>query len=197
MFERRSQLVRIDSRVFFDCGFLHRLLIPASVTTIDGTAFLDSSIRSIGIEEGSVSFRVVNGLLVDFEVRLLVWVIGSPESIVIPSSIETLGPFCCAEHWKLNTVEFEPDSNLQTIGESAFDSWLSLESIWIPSSVEILRKHCFFFCSNLRTVTFGPESALRVIEEEAFGCRRSLTLVSVPASAEVIHQSPFAFVSRQ
>jgi hypothetical protein len=65
--------------------------------------------RWIDIEDGSDSFRVVNELLVDFEVRSLVLVIGSPESIEIPCSIEKLRPFCCYSKKRLRTVEFESD----------------------------------------------------------------------------------------
>jgi hypothetical protein len=77
------------------------------VTEIDGSAFRLSGIESIEIEEGSVSFRVVNEFLVDFAVRSLVFVIGSPASIQIPSSIEELQPswgFCKTT---LGTAEFE------------------------------------------------------------------------------------------
>jgi hypothetical protein len=128
----------------------------------------------------------VNDLLVDFEVRSLVWVIGSPESIVIPSSIEELRPCCCAWKKNLMKVEFERDSNLRSIGSFAFALCSSLESILIPSSVEVLHKHCFWNCGRLRTVTFGRESKLRLIELDAFEMCRSPSLVGVPTSAEIM-----------
>jgi hypothetical protein len=157
-------------------------------------------IRSIGIEieEGSVSFRIVNELLlVDFEVRSLVSVIGSPESIQIPSSIEELRSFCCFSKMQLKIVEFESDWTLRWIGRLAFAECRLLESICIPSSVEVLRECCFLFCSSLRTVTFGAESRLRLIEKHALQGCRSPRLVSAPASVEVIGPRPFTFVSRQ
>jgi hypothetical protein len=171
-------------------------LIPASVTEIDGLAFRWSGIKSIEIEEGSVSFRVVKDFLVDFAVRSLFWVIGSPESIEIPSSIEELGPSCCYLNPRLRTVEFESESHLRSIGHHAFGFCGSLESIRIPSSVEVIGEGCFFSCSRLRTVTFGTESQLRLIEESAFGWCGSVELVSVPASVEVRGRQPVPFVSR-
>jgi hypothetical protein len=51
------------------------LSIPAPVTAIDLTALEGSGIQSIVIEDGSVSFRVANEFLVDFDIRSLVWVI--------------------------------------------------------------------------------------------------------------------------
>jgi hypothetical protein len=186
MFERPSKLAKIEPGVFFGCKSLNRFVIPGSVMAIEPSAFECSGIRSIDIEEGTVSFRVMNAILVDFEVRSLVWVIGSPESILIPRSISDLRDRCCCFKKTLTAVEFEPDSNLQSIGKCAFASCELLESICIPSSVEVVREGCFWHCSRLRTVTFGGDSKLRLIERDAFGSCSSLKLVSVPASAEVI-----------
>jgi hypothetical protein len=181
---------------FSACDSLNRLCIPASVTAIHFKAFDGSRISSIEIEEGSVSFRVRNGFLVDFDGGSLLWVIGSPESILIPSSIGELGPFCCASKFKLRIVEFESDSNLRVIGKSAFAGCGVLESIQIPSSVEVLREGCFQSCWNLRTVAFGAESQLRLIEQAAFRSCQSLISVSVPARAEVLDRAPVRLVGR-
>jgi hypothetical protein len=172
---------------------LTRFCIPASVTAIHDSVFIGSGLRSIGIEEGSVSFRVLNELLVDFDVRSLVWVIGSPESILIPSSIAELRPSCCLCQWRLSRVEFESDSHLRSISEAAFHGCGSLESICIPSSVEFLHKNCFAFCANLRTVTFDSESNLRSIGEAAFHSCRSLESICIPSSVEFLLTRCFEF----
>jgi hypothetical protein len=195
-FERPSRLATIEGSAFLFCESLNRFLIPASVTAIDDFAFGGSGIRSIDIEDGSISFRVLNEFLVDFEVRSLVWVIGSPESIQIPSSIEELRPSCCRGNLRLRTVEFESDSTIRWIPQHAFSACPSLESICLPSSVEVLRGGCFRSCHGLRTVTFGAESKLRLIEGAAFERCRSVELVSVPAEVEVIVRPPIISVSR-
>jgi hypothetical protein len=189
VFERPSRLATIERYTFSDCQSLNRLCIPASVTSIHDPVFNGTGIRWIEIEEGSLSFGVREGLLVDFDVRSLVWVIGSPESIVIPSSIEELRPFCCSYQNKLRTVEFESDRNLRSIGESAFHGCRSLESICIPCSVEFLCKGCFDYCWSLQTVRFDADSRLSLIEQGAFGNSLSVTLIDVPVSAEVRCQS--------
>jgi hypothetical protein len=195
MFEPPSRLATIDAFAFFACRSLDCLYIPASMTAIDGRAFEFSGIRSIEIEAGSVSFRVINGFLVDFGIRSLVLVIGSPESIVIPSSIETLGGHCCARKVGLRTVAFESNSLLRSIKRSAFAQCESLESICIPSSVEVLHEFCFEYCRALRRVTFGGDSKLRVIEMYAFYSCYSLESVSVPASVEFIGRQDCCSVS--
>jgi hypothetical protein len=186
LFEPPSRLTMIESGAFSDCGSLNRFVIPASVTAIDRAVFSCSGIRSIEIEEGSVSFRVVNELLVDFDIRSLVSVIGSPESIQIPSSIEELRPHCCGWKQALRTVEFAADSQLRLIGESAFAFCTSLTSICMPSSLEVISKSSFRTDTSLQTVTFPADSKLRLIERGAFEHCESVELVSVPASAEVI-----------
>jgi hypothetical protein len=187
-FEWPSRLATIEAGAFFGCRSLPRLLIPASVTAIDGSAFRDSGISSIEISAASGSFRVLNEFLVDFEVRSLVWVIGSPEAVLIPASIEELGPSCCNSKGHLRTVTFESQSNLRSIGPFAFGSCYSLQSICIPSSVEVLRHDCFRSCQCLRTVTFGDSSKLRLIEGGAFEWCPSVALVSVPAAAVIVDQ---------
>jgi hypothetical protein len=196
-FELPSRLATIGASAFSHCRSLSRLVIPASVTAIADSVFKGSGISSIEIEDGSISFRVENEFLVDFEFRSLVWVIGSPESIEIPSSIEELRPFCCSLNETLMHVEFESDSTVRSIGQCAFAFCAWLESICIPSSVEVVPEGCFEYCQSLETVTFGSESRLRLIERDAFECCGSLGSVSVPASVEVIDEPPVSFVSRQ
>jgi hypothetical protein len=187
-FEAPFRLATMEEGAFLLCESLNRLFIPASVTAIDELAFGGSGIRSIELEEGSISFRVENELLVDFEGWSLIWRIGSPESIRIPSSIEELRPFCCAEKANLRTVGFESDSNLRSIGESGFADCQALESICIPSSVEVLPDRCFHACRSLRAVTFGAESKLRLIERGAFGWCESLESICIPSSVEVLRK---------
>jgi hypothetical protein len=186
MFEPPSRLTTIEYGTFAICQSLHRLFLPASLTAIDARVLARSGIGSIGIDDGSVSFKVVNEFLVDFGVRSLIWVIGSPDSIRIPSSIEELRPSSCQWKARLRTVEFESDSSLRFIRQSAFAHCESLESIYIPSSVEILCGYCFWSCSSLEAVRFCPESNLRVIERKAFQSCPSLKLVRLPASVEVV-----------
>jgi hypothetical protein len=130
-------------------------------------------------------------LVVEFQ-RLIGSRIGSPESLLVPSSIEELRECCCSNKERVRTIEYESNRNLRVIGESASYGCTSLELICIPS-VAFLRRGCFKSCWNLQTVTFCPESKLRLIERNAFEDCPSVRLVSVPASVEVIGPLPSSF----
>jgi hypothetical protein len=195
IFEGPSRLAGVDEWAFFDCRCLNWLFGPASVKSVDGTAFAGSGIVSIEISQGSDSLRVRDEFLFDFESRSLILVIGSPERILIPASIEELLPFCCSRKGRLMTVEFESDSTLRSIGRFAFTECRLLESIYIPSSVEVLCESCFADCSSLRTVAFGAESKLRLIEARAFSVCESLKSIYIPSSVEVLCEGCFAYCS--
>jgi hypothetical protein len=62
--------------------------------------------------------------------------------IVIPSSVEVLGPGCFHQCRSLISVTFESISRLVRIEASAF-SESGLNDIIIPSSVEVIDPGCF------------------------------------------------------
>jgi hypothetical protein len=185
VFDPGSSLVTIDSEAFDCCALLTFFILPASVTAIHPRA-LDGNFRSIEIEEGSVSFRVCGEFFVDFDVRLLIFVIGSPESIVLPASIVELGGSGCSVRFRRRSVRFESNWNLRSIGACAFARCGRLESIHIPDSVEVIHTGCFQFCFCLRTVTFGGESRLTSVESGAFHGSSSVRFVNAPPGVRMV-----------
>jgi hypothetical protein len=71
MFHPPSGLATIEDATFSSCQSLKRLLIPATGAAVQGKAFEASGMSSIEIEDGSVSFRVLNNFFVGFEGRSL------------------------------------------------------------------------------------------------------------------------------
>jgi hypothetical protein len=65
VFEPDSQLRRIDSRAFSNCGALRAICIPSSVERIDGSAFGKSGISEIRVAEGNNDFIVCGPFLVN------------------------------------------------------------------------------------------------------------------------------------
>jgi hypothetical protein len=70
---------------------------------------------------------------------------------------------------------------LQTIGDAAFQSCVSLTGVTIPNKVTSIGRSAFYGCSRLASVTFEAGSRVNSIGNEAFQ-QTSLVSVSLPDS---------------
>lgn len=71
-------------------------------------------------------------------------------SITIPVSVVSIGNYAFSGCADLETVIFEGESKLKTVGDSAFASCSSLESIDLPSSLESIGNAVFSGCDALK-----------------------------------------------
>ena len=203
-FEDGSQLKTIDgdyyyySGAFADCVALTSIEIPASVETIEATAFKGcSSLKSVIFEDGSQLKTIggqgdASGAFTDC-VALA--------SIEIPASVENIGAGAFNKCSSLASVTFEERSRLKTIGgrgndSGAFTDCAALTSIEIPASVENIGAGAFNKCSSLASVTFEERSRLKTIggrgnDSGAFTDCAALTSIEIPASVETIKAAAF------
>ena len=222
-FEKGSQLKTIagDSYdgAFSDCTALTSIEIPASVETIEATAFYCSSkLATVTFEKGSQLKTIGGGYSSSSHFGTYSDYYGafsdcsSLTSIEIPASVETIEATAFKRCSKLTTITFEKGSLLKTIGggyyssyyHGAFSDCSSLTSIEIPASVETIEATAFSDCSKLATVTFEKGSQLKIIGGGysssyyygAFlGCS-SLTSIEIPASVETIEATAFKRCSK-
>ena len=206
-FEDGSQLKTIDgdyyyySGAFADCVALTSIEIPASVETIEATAFKGcSSLKSVIFEDGSQLKTIggqgdASGAFTDC-VALA--------SIEIPASVENIGAGAFNKCSSLASVTFEERSRLKTIGgrgndSGAFTDCAALTSIEIPASVETIKAAAFKGCSSLASVTFEEGSQLKTIggwgnDNHFYGAFEdcvALTSIEIPASVETIKAAAF------
>ena len=197
-FENGSQLKTIgggsySSGAFSDCTALTSIEIPASVETIEASAFKGcSSLATVTFENGS-QLKTIEG--------------GYPSSgtfadctaltsIEIPASVETIEAAAFKGCSSLATVTFENGSQLKTIeggypSSGTFADCTALTSIEIPASVETIEAAAFKGCSSLATVTFEKGSQLKTIGGGgssyygAFGQLKNLMTVDMSACTQV------------
>jgi hypothetical protein len=217
-FESGSKLREIQDLVFSSCDSLKSIFLPASLSVIDGSAFLGSSIEDILVDAANPHYFVSGEFLIGVDEMILIrWFDHAEDlgidclsdvslrqigrcafshcptlrSICIPASIEIFSERCFYLCDSLSQVIFEPGSKLTQIGVTAFFECSLLTSICIPANVESIQKQGFFICTSLVTVTFEPGSKLTRIEEEAFAKCYSLRSLVIPAQLETMARGVF------
>ena len=186
---------------FSDCTALTTIEIPASVETIEATAFKGcSKLATVTFEEGSQLKTIAGGYYSDSKFNYYYGVFSDcPITFIeIPASVETIEAAAFKGCSKLATVTFEKDSQLKTIGGGySYSNYYGafsdcpITSIEIPASVTTIEASAFYDCSSLTTVTFEKGSQLKTISYDAFSdC--PITSIEIPASVTTIGTSAFA-----
>ncbi len=112
-------------------------------------------------------------------------------SITIPASVTSLGYRAFSGCSSLETVIFISGSQLESIGNYAFNKCSSITSITIPASVTNLGMLAFSNCTGLKTVTFEENSQLNYIGMQAFTVCTNLTSINIPESVTSIGNYAF------
>ena len=174
-----SGVTTVGSYAFKGCYYVTSISIPTSVTTIGSYAFEDCNyVTSISIPAG-------------------VTTIGShafencynAESISIPASVTSIGEkafYYCGQYTH-PTVTIADGSNLETIGNSAFEN-CPMASFAIPDGVKTIGASAFRYCSGLTSMNIP--ASVTSIGENAFQYSLSLKTVILNGNP-YMHASAF------
>ncbi|MBQ9477351.1 MAG: leucine-rich repeat protein [Bacteroidales bacterium] len=163
------------------CSGLTSVEIPSSVTTLGADVFRScKALTTVTFASGSHLTAIPEWMFYECE---------NFTTIQIPASVKTIGNRAFY-NTPLESVTFEANSQLTTIGEYAF--WTKeLESIVIPASVKTLGSYAFTGCEKLSSVTFEANSQLTTIGDRAFNNCTALTGITIPAKVSSIGANAF------
>ena len=110
----------------------------------------------------------------------------------IPQGVEKIGANAFANNTSLESVHFDPSSNLKVIGDGAFSGCCNLESICIPCSVNIIGKNAFANNTSLKYVFLESDSELISIGKCAFNGCSCLNEILIPKKVISIGDDTFS-----
>ena len=191
---------------FAECGSLLSIEIPASVESIETTAFYKcNELTSVTFEEGA-NLSVITGGHFSYSSSNKNYYCyvgafaGCPiTSIIIPASVHTIEESAFINCSKLTNILFEEHSNLKKIG-GVYDNSIyfgafrkcPISSISLPASVKNIECGAFQDCSNLTSVIFENRINLPLISKASFQNCTSLKSIQIPQSTLEIEGSAFA-----
>ncbi len=111
------------------------------------------------------------------------------ERITFTGNVKRIGDNAFACSFELSTVNLHKARALEYIGNSAFDSCISLGSIILPDSVKYLGEKAFKNCERLTSITLSK--SLKSIENNTFELCGWLNEIKIPEGVERIGDSAF------
>lgn len=147
---------------FLDCKSLTTIEIPASVESL-GTAFKDSSLRTITFEKGSKLKSISGGYQNKDNYSGALSDCKALTFIEIPASVETIEIAAFSFCSSLEMITFEKGSKLESISGvrdlGAFDGAINLTTVDMSECTQVKRidEYTFYGNSNLRLFKIGTE----------------------------------------
>ena len=185
-FTGQSKLLTIGNFAFEGCGKLRTIELPATLQSVNGTAFKGTSaLTSIRVQSGNQYFKSEDGVLFDISGETLVaYPAAHGTTYEIPESVKTVGIYA---FYGSKVLFMDFGSTIKSIEDSAFES-SSVLAAHIPDSVTFLGQKAFSK-SAIKELTLG--NGLTVIPMEAFAKCSSLRSVHIPEGIVEIRAAAF------
>ena len=146
----------LTTLIQYPAGIAGNYLVPASVTSISGVAFINA--------DGLTGITLPSGLT---QIGLSAFYsCGSLASVDIPPGVTSIGHTTFAYCTSLTSVTFH--EGLVSFGEYAFNGCTSLTSVCFPSTVTTIGNDAFHYCVSLESAVFMGEAPTS-IDADAFG----------------------------
>ncbi len=156
-----------------------KVVYPATIAKIDGSALFNSSVADVEIAEGNETYLSVDGIVYTKDMTTL-WSF-PPEhkydGYVLPETVTAIGDYAFCGLFYLSS--FEIPARVKSIGEAAFMG-TRLKNIVIPSTVESVGSAAFQNCKQLVSIEF-PEGMTLMPDHVLTYCSK-LESVNLPSS---------------
>ncbi len=134
------------------CTELVNLTLPATLTTVeDGALAALIKLTSISVEDGSESFKTVDGSLYSLDGTVLYRAVSGTPYFTVPKGVTAIAPYAFAGLTELFSVTLD-DAAVTIIGAGAFKGCTSISRIEIPAGVTAIGAGAFEGCESLWSV---------------------------------------------
>lgn len=164
-----APVTKIGNSAFYDLETLESITISNNVISIGSYAFNGcTNLKNIVLPSNLIN------------IDNCAFYRSGLESIVIPSSLTTLGESVFENCRALTSVSFEDGSNCKTINYGAFAYCSSLNNIKLSTNLQIIGQGAFYGCTALSEITI-PATVTRINKGAFQDCSnlKTMTILSV------------------
>lgn len=183
-----DSVTSIEWRAFEGCTSLTSVTIGSGLKDISPRTFDGCHISEMKISEQNENLKLIDGILYDKGVTSIKYALAGITSIKIPATVTDIGS-ALSNNETLQTVSFEEESKLTSIGNGAFSGCTSLTSITMPDSVTSIGDGAFGHCTSLTSVTISD--SVTSISERTFSDCTSLESITIPDGVTIIYYEAF------
>lgn len=211
-FEAGSQLESIGDRAFEHCSNLKSITIPKSVTSIYENPFtLCSSLTAINVEAGNTAYVSDGGALFNIAKTTLINypAKSTATTYTVPASVKEIKNYAFFKAEKLTAINFEANSQLDSIGGYVFSGCSNIKSITIPKSVTSIGPCTFTSCEKLSSINVEDGNKAFIAIDDAliykvkdlarliaYPAGKNITSITIPAVVTEIEYATFAGFER-
>lgn len=162
-FDEDAVLDSMGSSAFKNCAKLETLNLPKKILSM-GEDVLSGCDSLIPVEYEGAKY-LGGGANPHF---ILISGVNGAKNCKVSEECQTISANAFKDNATLETITFESDDTLTSIGVSAFSGATSLKSITIPKTCKSIGVEAFINCTSLETVTFKKDNDMELIGERAF-----------------------------
>jgi uncharacterized repeat protein (TIGR02543 family) len=163
-----NSITSIGVYAFSECRGLTKVVLPENLTYLGNHAFnCCNNLNSINIPQQITSLDEYVFYACGFT------------SLVIPSHVVNIGEYTFGKSYKLESLSFEDNSQLEYLGYGAFYESSVLSEVALPNSLKTIESCAFYKCNSLQSITI-PEN-VTMIYDYAFNSCGNLTTMTILA----------------